>query len=92
LCCIYDYFFDAQKLKLFLNTLKESSLRWFMGLGGNSISSWDVVKQAFLNKYQTYYQDRDIRGEIFKIAQKKKESLGDYVEWFQYNVRWSNQQ
>jgi hypothetical protein len=33
----YDYYSDAHKLKLFPTTLKEASLRWLMGLGGNSI-------------------------------------------------------
>jgi len=43
--------FDAQKLKIFLATLKGITLRWFMGLGGKSISSWDKMKKAFLEKY-----------------------------------------
>ena len=33
LCRSYNYILDAQKLKLFPATLKESTLRWFMGLG-----------------------------------------------------------
>lgn len=33
----YDYVLDAQKLKLFLATLKGVALRWFMGLGSASI-------------------------------------------------------
>jgi len=37
LCWSYDYYSDAHKLKLFPATLKEATLRWFMGLGGNSI-------------------------------------------------------
>ena len=32
LCKSYDYNTDAQKLKLFLATLKGEALRWFMGL------------------------------------------------------------
>jgi hypothetical protein len=34
---ICDYSLDAQKLKLFNTTIKEESLCWFMGLGGNTI-------------------------------------------------------
>jgi hypothetical protein len=33
LCRSYNYVQDAQKLKLFPATLKDSALRWFMGLG-----------------------------------------------------------
>jgi len=33
LCRIYNYSNDAQKLKLFPATMKDSALRWFMSLG-----------------------------------------------------------
>jgi len=29
----YDYLLDTQKLKLFLATLRDGALKWFMGLG-----------------------------------------------------------
>lgn len=51
LCRSYDYLFDAQKLKLFLTTLKNATLCWFMGIGGNTISSWEKMKRVFLSKY-----------------------------------------
>jgi hypothetical protein len=34
----YDYTSNSQKLKVFLTTLKGDALRWFMGLGGDSIT------------------------------------------------------
>ena len=33
LCRSYNYLQEAHKLKLFPTTLKDSTLRWFMGLG-----------------------------------------------------------
>lgn len=39
LCRSYDYSLDAQKLKFFPTTLKDGALKWFMGLGTNSIRS-----------------------------------------------------
>ena len=48
----YDYISDAQKLKIFPATLKGTALRWIMGLGGRTISSWDGMKEVFLEKYQ----------------------------------------
>lgn len=51
LCRGYDYTTDPQKLKLFPSTLKGARLRWFMGLGGGTITSWDEMKEAFLTKY-----------------------------------------
>ena len=44
LCCSYDYTTNAQKLKLFLATLKDNALRWFMSLGGGTITTWDRMK------------------------------------------------
>ena len=50
LCRTYDYTEDEQKLKLFPSTLKDAALRWFMGLPGNSITSWAQMQQAFNEK------------------------------------------
>lgn len=51
----YDYTTNAQKLKLFLATMKGDALRWFMGLRGASISLWDDMKKTFLEKHQDYH-------------------------------------
>ena len=67
LCRSYNYINNAQKLKLFLATLKDVSLRWFMGLGEYSIRSWEKMKNCFLKKYQYYCQSRDAKNEIFKM-------------------------
>jgi hypothetical protein len=70
LCRGYDYTSEPQKLKLFPSTLKGESLRWFMGLGGGTINSWDEMKQAFLTKYQYYCITRDLKAEIFQMSVK----------------------
>ena len=49
LCNSYDYQSDAQKLKLFLATLKDVALRWFMSL--RDIRTWEQMKDDFLEKY-----------------------------------------
>ena len=51
LCRIYNYLQNAQKLKLFPATLKDSTLIWFMGLGEYSIRTWEDMKTTFLWKY-----------------------------------------
>jgi hypothetical protein len=48
LCRSYNYTDNAKKLKLFLATLKDSALRWFMSLGEHTILSWDGMKETFL--------------------------------------------
>jgi len=50
-CRGYDYVVDALKLKIFPATLKGTTLQWFMGLGENSIPSWEQMKKDFLEKY-----------------------------------------
>ena len=50
----YDYFIYTKKLKLFPATLKDSTLKWFMGLGANSIRTWEEMKTTFLEKYKDY--------------------------------------
>ena len=52
LCRSYNYLQDCHKLKIFLATLKDSALRWFMGLGESTIRTWDDMKTSFLRKYQ----------------------------------------
>jgi hypothetical protein len=69
LCRIYDYTTTAQKLKLFLATLKGNALRWFMSLGGETISTWVQMRHLFLNKYQDYCRIRERREELFKMSQ-----------------------
>ena len=44
LCRSYDYTTNAQKLKLFLATLKDNGLHWFMSLGGRTVTNWDRMK------------------------------------------------
>lgn len=39
LCQSNDYTIDSHRLKLFIATLKDVSLRWFVGLGKNVITS-----------------------------------------------------
>ena len=67
LCRSYNYVQDAHKLKLFPATLKDSALRWFMGLGESSIRSWEAMKDIFLKSYQDYCNTKESHNDIFKI-------------------------
>jgi hypothetical protein len=90
LCRSYDYVSNAQKLNLFSATLKGNALRWFMSLGGHVITTWDQMKQKFMNKYQDYCRTREKREELFKMMQKEDENLEDFVERLQYNLQRSS--
>jgi hypothetical protein len=86
LCRSYNYLDDAQKLNLFPSTMKDSSLRWFMSLGENTILSWDQMKDTFLRKYQDYCKD-NVKNDIFKMQQIEDESPEEYLERFLYNYQ-----
>jgi hypothetical protein len=83
----YNYVRDAQKIKLFPITLKDSALRWFMGLGEHTIRTWEEMRSAFLKKYQEYCRTRDTQNDIFRMHQQEDESLEDYVKRFVYNLQ-----
>jgi hypothetical protein len=91
LCRIYNCTDSAQKLKLFPATLKDSTLRWFMSLGENTILSWDDMKETFLHKYQDYCRLRDVRNDIFKMQQFEEERMEDYLEMFLYDYQKTKQ-
>ena len=67
LCRSYNYSDNAQKIKLFSATMKDSALRWFMILGENTILSWDQMKDTFLWKYQDYCKD-NVKNDILKCS------------------------
>lgn len=58
-----------------------------MGLGGRSITMWEAMRTAFLEKYQDYYKSWDIKEELFKFIQKEDENMEDYVEHFKYTLQ-----
>lgn len=83
----YDYTNDPQKLKLFLSTLKGAALRWFMGLGGCTINSWDDMDTSFLIRYHDFCKIMELKDEIFKMVAKDNETLEEYVKRFHYNLQ-----
>jgi len=82
-CRYYGYLLNTQKFRLFLVTMKDRALKWFMSLGTNTIRSWKDMQKIFLEKYK----DRDLKGEIFRMYQKEDESLENLIESFMYNVK-----
>lgn len=81
LCCSYNYYDDAHKLKMFLATLKDVALRWFMSLEKHTIYTWDDMRSIFLKKYQDFCKIRDIN-DILRMQKNQDENLEEYLEWF----------
>ena len=87
ICKTYNYLLDAQKLKVFPSTLKDSTLRWFMILEGNNVESWERMKQTFIKKHKDYYNARNTRDDIFRMIQGENELLEDYEERLQLSYK-----
>lgn len=87
LCRSYGYTDDTHKIRLFLATLKATTLKWFMGLGEHTITSWEDMRKNFLKKYQVYCRPRDLKEDIIMMSQKEYESLEEYLERFLYNLQ-----
>lgn len=45
ICKTYDYTFYGDNLEFFPSTLKDVALHWFMGLLGDSITTWAQMQQ-----------------------------------------------
>jgi hypothetical protein len=58
-----------------------------MSLEGNSITTWDQMKNNFSERYRYYCRARDIRNEIFIMTQGPNESLEDFEEIFQLSYK-----
>ena len=71
LCRSYDYLQDSKKLKLFPATLKDATLKCFMGLITQSIRTWDEMKSACLQKYLDYCTHINGKDEAFKMMRKR---------------------
>jgi len=57
-----------------------------MGLGGRSITTWEAMRTAFLEKYQDYCKSQDIKKELFKSTKREDENMEDFVEHFKYTL------
>jgi hypothetical protein len=73
-------------MKLFPATLKGATLIWFMGLGVDSVTSWDNMKQIFFENIRTIVGQETRERKSSKCPMKEEEILEDYVEHLQYNL------
>ena len=62
----YGYTSHDQKLNLFPSTLKDEALRWFMGMPGDSITTWAQMEETFNNKFK-HECVRVLRGKSMKV-------------------------
>src|SRR6266508_582703 len=55
---------------------------WLTGLPANSISSWGDLCTKFINKFHGTFMKPGVEWDLYQIAQKKNESLQDYIRRF----------
>ncbi|KAG8642533.1 hypothetical protein MANES_12G095501v8 [Manihot esculenta] len=74
---------DHVKLRAFPFSLDDHTKDWLFYLPPGSITSWDDMVQAFLDKYFPPSKSIGIIREITSIRQKPTEDLNDYWERFE---------
>src|SRR5438128_12443804 len=55
---------------------------WLTGLPANSINSWGDLYSKFIDNYQGTFTTPGVEWDLYQIAQKKKETLRDYIRRF----------
>src|SRR5438105_4848218 len=55
---------------------------WLMGLPTNSINSWGDLCAKYINNFQETFTKPGVEWDLYQIAQKKNESLRDYIKRF----------
>src|SRR5438105_680428 len=55
---------------------------WLTGLLANSINSWGDLCSKFIDNYQGTFTKPGVEWDLYQIAQKKNETLRDYIRRF----------
>ena len=71
---------DSIRLRLITFALKDIAKKWLCNLPPNSITSWDQLTIAFLQKFFPNSKTTKIRMEIIQFKQATNESLWSYME------------
>ncbi|XP_040369481.1 uncharacterized protein LOC112184819 [Rosa chinensis] len=73
---------DHVMLRAFPFTLEGKAKEWLYNLPSGSLTTWNQVKQAFLEQYFPATKAASIRKDICAIRQMHGESFGEYYERF----------
>jgi len=73
---------DAIKLRLFPFSLQDRAKDWLETIPPDSITTWEILAQAFLNKYFPPAKSQRLRTEIGTFRQLEDEQL--YEAWERY--------
>ena len=55
---------------------------WLTGLPENSIDSWGDLCAIFINNFQGTFTKPGVEWDLYRVHQKKGESLREFIRWF----------
>ena len=73
---------DAIRLRLFKYSLRDKARSWLQSLEAGSITTWDELKKAFLQRYFSMAKSAKLRNDISGFRQLHDEPL--YEAWERY--------
>src|SRR6185295_13028168 len=76
---IHEVSQDALFLRAFSFSLRDRAKSWFKSLPQGSITTWDELAKAFLNKYFPPKKTAEMRNQILAFRMRDDESL--YEGW-----------
>ena len=62
--------------------LSQSANNWLMGLGEDSVESWDDLKRVFIENYMAMCQQPGMKYDLEKLHQTSGEPLRSYIRHF----------
>ena len=78
---------DAIRLRLFPFSLKDKAKQWLNSLPNNSITTWDQLSRAFMNKYFPPVKTFKLRNDITNFVQGNGETFDEAWERFKETLR-----
>src|SRR2546430_1464037 len=78
---------DAIRLRLFSFSLRDKAKAWLQSLAIGSITTWDELTDAFLQKYFPLMKSQKLRSDITIFYQYENESLYEAWERFKEHLR-----
>lgn len=73
---------EQLRLRAFPFTLKDAAWDWFYCLPSKSISTWDEMRDTFLDKYFPTAVANDLKKEISNVLQDDGETFYEYLQRF----------
>ncbi|XP_022159327.1 uncharacterized protein LOC111025738 [Momordica charantia] len=74
---------DAIKYRAFQIALTSSARLWYRRLPARSISTYSQLRKEFNSQFSSRHYERKTATHLATIRQKERETLREYVTWFQ---------